>query len=170
MTIAGGAKLDAADFAAVYPLYVKKSAAETLTSNTTLQDDNDLSIAIAAGQIVRVELLLAVSGPASPGDVKVAWSAGGTLTSPTGRHCIGPDTSITSIASTTVRASATHGLTTAVTYGTDGSGPSAIREDFIIDGGASGGTLTLQWAQNASGTTTTVQANSYMLVTEVKPA
>lgn len=167
MTFAVGDKWTAADARSVRVMYLKKAANETLTTSTTLQNDNDIVLTIDPGTVYRVELVFAATGPTGA-DIKLAWAATSTVTSPTGRHCIGPDTSITSIATTSVRASATHGLTTSVSYGTDGSGPSAIREDLIVDGGASGGTLTLQWAQNASSGTTTVYANTFAVVTVVE--
>lgn len=146
---------------------VRKAATETVTNSATLQNDDDFSITLEADKSYRIELHLVASGPAAA-DVRLAWTATGGASSPTGRHVLGPESGTASVTATQMRATATHAFTTNVIYGTDGTSNSRIYEDFLVDVVGSSGTLTLQWAQGtANATGTNVFANSYLVVTEV---
>ncbi len=134
--------------------FTKKALAETVTTNTTLQDDDDLVVALVPGTY-RVELFMHAIATSLSGDVKVAWAFSGTLATQ-GRSCFGPsinttDVSGTATAATTVGVvrSSAQTLTTAVSYGSDTSNTSAIHEDLFLEVTVAG-TLKLQWAQVAA--------------------
>ena len=167
MTRLAGGIVDVTDFPRMR--FIKKAATESVTSSTTLQNDDDFVVTLAANQIYKISLHVVATGAAA-GDIKIAWAVTSTVTAKTNRHSDGPGTSTTDSGNSAAqRASGAHGLTTSVTYGTDGTNGSKIVEDFLIDGGASGGTLTMQWAQNtSSGTATTVNSNSFLLIQEVE--
>lgn len=151
--------------------FFKKTVQEDVTSSTTLQDDNDCQVTLVPGTY-RVELFAHASGAAAA-DVQTQWAFSGTITGQ-GRSCFGPGLNTThapatSPAATTVgvtRASA-HTITSAVSYGLDGSNTSAIHEDLFLQVTV-GGLLKLQWAQVASsGTATSLTVGSRMYVTRL---
>lgn len=173
-SFASGAVLTAAQLNALAPTYVLKQATETVTNSAALQNDDELLVALSAGKTYLIKVSLIVGTSVATSDFKCAYTTSGTLSHVGSRSCHGPSISTTdqgasAAAATTVgvvRHSGGHGLGTAVSYGNDGAAnTSAIDEEFVISGGASGGTLTLQWAQNtaAGATTASVIAGSYMI-------
>ena len=147
-----------ADFQQVY-----KTADESVTSSTVLQNDNHLLVSLAANARYEVIVRLAVNG-ASSGDVKTAWTMPAGVTSQ--RYSFGPDvSSATSTAGTTVRASTiTNGHLVEINYGVFSTGQQSYIEEtlYVITAGTAG-TCQLQWAQNASSATaTTVEEGSYI--------
>jgi hypothetical protein len=135
-----------------------KAAAESVTNSTTLQNDDDFSIALPVGTW-RITAILTVSGAAA-GDVRVAWTNTGTM-SAVGRSCIGPGQATTDAAgnaNNATRMVATT-LTAQMIYGTDGTSSSAIIEELVLEVTAEG-VLTMQWAQGtSSGTSTTLSTS-----------
>lgn len=166
MTRLAGGIVDVTDFPRMR--YIRKSANESVTSSTTMQDDNDLAgIVLAANQVYRVDFFPAVTGAAA-GDVKFAWTVSGTVAGLGTRNCLASTIGTTDHANTTVRISR-HNLTTQVAYGLDGSTTGMIWETFLVDGGSLGGTLTLQWAQSTSNATATqLSTSTYMTIQEVE--
>lgn len=123
---------------------VFKPATESITSNATLQNDDDLFVALAAGTIYRVEAFVAYTSTVV--GLVAAWTYSGTLNNST-RQCNGPNTTDTNVASTSP-AFQNRAIGTAHTYGpVTGSG--FFREDLYLDV-QTAGTLQLQWRQNAS--------------------
>lgn len=145
-------------------VFARKTADETVTSSTTLQDDDHLTMALGVGTYV-VQAMYHVSGAAA-GDVKVAWAFSGTATA-SYRGGQGPGVSTTdataaAAAATTVgvvRAAAAGGTTAAITssvpYGVDGTNWSHIQELGLMVVTVAG-TLKVQWAQNTSNATGTI--------------
>lgn len=169
-----GNVLTAAQLNALAPVYVLKQAAETVTNSAVLQNDDELLVVLAANKVYKITLNLVFGCSVNTADIQIAWNATGTLTHSGSRTCRGPsvattDQGATAAAAVTVgvlRSSGGHALSTAVSYGSNGTqNTSAVEEALVISGGASGGTLTLQWAQNAAAlaTTTTVVAGSYLI-------
>lgn len=169
-----GNVLTAAGLNNLSPVYVLKQAAETVTNSAVLQNDDELLVVLAASKVYKITLNLVFGTSVNTSDIKLAWTISGTLSHVGSRTCRGPSISTTdqgasAAAAITVgvlRSSGGHGLGTAVSYGNDGAAnTSAVEEAFVISGGASGGTLTLQWAQNtaAAATTATVVAGSYLI-------
>jgi hypothetical protein len=168
VAIAVGDKVTATWGNSVRIRHLKKAATESVTSSVTLQDDNDFVLTLSANTVYRVTLSVATTG-ATGGDLRAAWAVTGTVTSPTGRFVVGPESGTTSSASTLVRSTGALTLTTNIVYGTDGSSNTGVREEFIADAGVSGGTLKFQWAQGASSATaTTVLANSFLTLEVVE--
>lgn len=143
------------------PVWIPKTADESVTSSTTLQNDNELFFAVGANEIWAFDFMLWGHGP-SAANIKVDFSI------PTGASArwYGPG------------------------YGTGGSFdllgqlsvPTAFPiamlhstlEDWIIKAegvlvtAGNSGTLQMQWAQNASnGTPTVVAKGSYMRCTRI---
>lgn len=145
------------------PLIIRKTADESLTSSTALQDDNELFTAIGASEVWVAEWTLYVAGATSPGDFDPAinlpagatmrWAAMGLAVSATSGEF---DVKINS--STTVNSAA------AGTFGTIGTSPATmvtIRATIVNSTNA--GNIQLRWAQgSSSGTATTVLAGSIL--------
>jgi hypothetical protein len=139
-------------------LIVRKSADESVTSSTTLQDDNHLILPVVANEIYRVEFLVIFSGANSTGDIKIAF------TFPSGGRI-----DVSALAANTSGTFSTESYISSSTSPTAGNAfngrGTSVRVAMPIVGifttGGTGGNLTLQWAQNtSSGTATTVYANS----------
>lgn len=158
--------------------YWKKTAQESVSASTTLQDDDDfVNIALAANRVYRVELY-AFAFNTSTADIKIAWTIAGGAVQFSTRLCQGPSLNSTDVTGTAAAAitvgvvrSSVHNFTTAVSYGTDAAATSAIHEEGLIETTTSGlaGTVTVQWAQNASSVTaTSLTAGSHLIITEVE--
>lgn len=165
ISFSAGQLLTAAQMNLLCPVYVAKTADQSVTNSATDVNDNDIAIPLNAGQIVEVVLTLGVLATTKVPGIRVAWTAGGTLTvldrsgsapaSPIGTGVANgagaPQQSFQFIALTDV------------TYGVDSSLATRIEERLIIATGVSGGTLQLKWSQSAAtaATTTTIKAGSY---------
>jgi hypothetical protein len=166
---AAGQRVTASLLTNMLPLFAYKTADESITSTTTLQDDNELSVAVEASAIYTVDAFLMWSGNET-GDIKFGHTfPAGTM------HwgMVGPDDTDA-------------GFSTA---GTRGNGEWFARQNqssptgtiqfaastAILVGHMSGllftgsaGTFTTQWAQNFSnGTATTVKAGSWLRLDRV---
>jgi hypothetical protein len=147
---------------------IKKAANESVTSSTTVQNDDDFSVSLEAEKIYAIDLYLTVSGAAA-GDYKGQWAVTGGVVGYTSKMCLGPESGTASVSATLVFARSV-GVTSPVTYGVDGTNNSMISEHFLAETTTAGtaGTLTLQWAQGTSSATATiVGSGSYMVITEV---
>lgn len=128
-----------------------KAADESVTSDTTLQNDNHFTFAIGASEIWFVSFRLHLT-LAAAGGFKFAFSVpSGGATGFMGGVVVGSDVQAWSTAITT-------GLALSPTNTDDG-----IWIEAVIINSTNAGNVVLQWAQNASnGTPTTVKANSLM--------
>lgn len=146
---------------------IKKAAGESVTSSTTIQDDDDFVVTLDAGKVYRIELYASISG-ATGGDFRVAWGVTGGVAQYTGRHVQAAATATTDTLNTSIRTSV-HNLSTEIIAGTEATGGSH-QESFLVEtftAGASG-TLRLRWAQGTSNATaTTLGTSSFMVITEV---
>jgi hypothetical protein len=147
---------------------IVKSADETVTSSTTLQNDDELVFALAASAVYKIDGAISVAG-ATAGDIKTAFTV---PTSATGNvEFIGA----------TVAASGSDNWSRALNivdfvtpdFGTFGTLGVATFQPVLIKGAiftaGSSGNLTFQWAQNASsGTATTVGKGSWITVTRIQ--
>lgn len=139
--------------------YIAKAGAESVTSSTTYQDDDDLAVTLPVG-VWRVQVFLSASGLSAAG-LKTQWTTTGTITG-IGRLCHGPAETATP-ASGDARMVST-GLGNSMIYGLTSAG---VYEDLLVEVTVSG-VLQLQWAQNASnGTATTLSTASRMFITQV---
>jgi hypothetical protein len=147
--------------------YVRKSASESLISNTTAQNDDHITFTLAASAVYELRAYLAVSGPAA-GDVKTQWAFTGPASggSHTNRSAVGPTTGTTDVTATGVSRFSRQSWASSVAYGTDGTNTSHIEEAGLLDTAAGSGTITLQWAQNTSTATSTVMTTSSYAILE----
>ncbi|WP_157251030.1 hypothetical protein [Nonomuraea typhae] len=141
----------------------RKTATESVTSSTTVQDDDHLSMTLNANTTYWLDGILITDG-ALAGDFRlqfvvpsgtVRWLANGPVSGATGTV-------------TDVDRNWKVGATTTV-MGTIAAGTSSIvHVAGIIRTAASGGTFKLQWAQGtSSGTATRVFVNSFLRCTRV---
>jgi hypothetical protein len=166
--IAGGDDITADLLASMLPMFTVKSSATTRTSTTTLADDPELTLTLAANAKYFVELFLCY-GAINAEKFKTAWKVPSGVTGT--RFVMGPGSSANqgSMDNVSMRAGA-HLFTTAVTYGTrdDNTGGCLAEEKAVIITGASSGTFALQWAQATSGSTgTSLFESSFMRVTRL---
>lgn len=149
--------------------YVKKAADESLASNTTLQNDDHLSFTAVAGATYEVTLVLRATNDGTAGangDIKCAF------TFPAGQLVLawsGPHTTMTTGATTPdvvaqctdTAASPSGAITFGISEGASTQIGITARGVFEC---TTGGTVQLQWAQNASSAIATkVLARSYIV-------
>ncbi|WP_157251132.1 hypothetical protein [Nonomuraea typhae] len=141
----------------------RKTSTESVTSSTTLQDDNDLFMTLSASTNYWLDGILITDG-AVGGDFKlqfvlpsgwIRWIANGPVSGATAT-VTDTDRNWKVTATSTV-------------MGTIASGTSSIvHVAGILRIGTSGGTFKLQWAQGtSSGTATRVFANSFLRCTRM---
>jgi hypothetical protein len=145
--------------------FIRKGSNETVNNSSVMQNDNDFNVTLDANSTYRIEVYLEVVGSNTP-NFKTTWSKGSGITM-YNRFCLGPYQAGGTSADTKVNCS-TKVYNGEVGYTTDGTNGSSIVENFILTTGASGNTLTLQWAQiTANASNTTVGTSSYMIITKV---
>lgn len=160
-----GMKLTLARLQAMRWTYVLKTADETVTSSTTMQNDNDLVIPVEANATYYARVHLAFGG-LSGADIKTQWTV------PTGttglKFSRGPEIGTTDRQDTNM-ISAVHNLTTVRNYGcmstlaANISGEAQIANEFLrIVTSSTAGNVQLQWAQNTSNATGTVMRGDPM--------
>lgn len=143
------------------PAYIFKGTGESVTSSTTLQDDDALQFELAPGVRYAYEFNVNASGPTAA-DFKTAFAGPADMQGI--KFAVGPaiasGTGWISRENTSGRFSV-HGLTTVTTYALDTAG-SAIREYGWVSS-VTGGTFKLQWAQNTTNASaTSVGLSSYL--------
>lgn len=162
---AAGQKITAALLVAAQPDFTIKTANESVTSSTTLQDDDHLSYAITATGTYTFELFLLVNTGDSAADLKTGF------TFPTGTmNFFGSGPHEASLGAGTsgdgeffARTSAVSG-SSSIGWGISSGAPIGVRLWGALAATATG-TLRLQWAQLvSSGTATTLLAGSWMSV------
>lgn len=165
-----GYKLDTWD----KPRVIIKKEDESVSSSTTLQNDNDLKILLPPRCLFEIEALLSVDSASATPNFKKAWdldSVMGTLEEVEGKiFGIGPGLSLSGNYENSDYVSLRrYNATYSALYGLSSVGAGCIMERMLIDTGLYGGILTLQWCQNTSNATAvTVEAGSYLKITKVK--
>lgn len=166
MVIYAGAPVRAADIPSLR--VVVKTVAETVTSSTTLQDDDELVVDLPAGRTYLIRAWLHVSGDPG-GDVQTAWVlTGGAAV--TRRTTLGPPLSTADIQNSNWK-SGVQAMSATVQYGTDGTNISLIQECFLVETVSTGtdATLQLRWSQaTSSATATRMREHSHIEVIEVE--
>lgn len=163
--ITAGQDLTADLLASMLPTYVTKTSATTRTSTTTLADDPDMQIALAANATYWIEMYIYYSTGAAA-FFKDFWNL------PAGATGIRSSSGISS------SATATDVVTTQWTVKNAGTaivhGGSTTVSDFTLTLSTgvitttTAGTLTYQWAQSVStAVTTAVRNGSFMRVTRI---
>lgn len=151
--------------------YVAKTADETVTSSTTLQNDDHLVLPVAANAVYMFALdLYTIDAADFVGDFKMSF------TCPTGAtfDMHGSGAHITDLASGTssngewLAKLACTSASANLVFGVGNTSVTGIRVHGRLVMGSTGGSFQLQWAQNASDTSgTTLKAGSYMTLTRV---
>jgi hypothetical protein len=128
--------------------FVKKTATESVTNSTTLQNDDELVLPVVANAVYKVELALIFDGVSGSGGLKMAWTA------PAGASMAWGD----------VNFAAAQSPGTTVSRNTGGAGVNVIQTVWgTLTTAGTAGSLQLQWAQvTANGTATRVFPGSYL--------
>lgn len=128
-------------------IIVRKTADETITSSTTLQDDDHLTVSIAANQEWVVTFNISGSGDSVGHRV--------AITVPTGATLEAYGSGVQSGGTTTAGRSTTSG---SLIYSLGGSASSTFTSHVHarVANGANAGSITLQWAQSSSAAPGTV--------------
>ncbi len=135
---------------------VIKTVDEVLTSDTTLQDDNQLFFTVGANESWAFEAVLIYNAHATP-DIKIKWDA------PSGSTMTWADQSITDDDSVFI-------LSTTTTISGNGANRIAVFRGVLLTGG-SAGTFKLTWAQNTSSiNASTMLIGSYIVGHEIAGA
>jgi hypothetical protein len=149
----------------VTDLFARKTATESVTSSTTLQDDDDLTVSVLANTVYTVQAMLRYDG-ATTGDMKYKFVV------PSGASFLYanmiPATSITGSAGNTTNFAGFDDTQT-LSVGAAGAGTTlAIAISGLLVVGGTAGTFKLQWAQQTSDATATrMFAGSFLRATKV---
>jgi hypothetical protein len=145
--------------------FVRKTADEAVTSSNTLQDDDHLTVAVAANATYTFEAFI-IYDAATTGDIKVALTA--PASSVINYGGAGPATNATTgtASGSWLEASASG---TSIGFGGLGVGTkTSIMVRGLLRTAGTAGSLTLQWAQNPSDVTaTTVYTDSFLFARRV---
>lgn len=143
---------------------VRKTADETVTSSITVQDDDQLVVAVAANSVYTVESFLIYDGDTT-GDFRL------TFTGPSGAAMdwTPNGASGSQSAGTGSIKLERQPLGVESTLGASGAGAKAVAMPRgLLSTGGTAGNLTLRWAQAvSSATATTVFANSWLRLTKI---
>lgn len=133
------------------PLYAAKASNQSVTNSATLVNDNDIVFTLVANQVVHVQAHIVAQSSTTSAHVRLAWAVTGTVagvnaTRP--RMVAGsadsgaqpPDAMSVQMRSFTLGTNNLNVITTA-------NSDYYIQENLLVTGGASGGTLQLQFAQ-----------------------
>jgi hypothetical protein len=144
-------------------LFARKTADETITSNATLQDDNDLFVTVEANAIYHT-LVLVKEVSQTTDDFKTGFTGpAGYSFSGEARAPLGNAAGNAEVGAWEIGAGA-HGIAFG---GVAGFNLPVHLEGILITSGTAG-TFRLQWAQaSASASGTTVRAGSFMLLRRV---
>lgn len=165
LTVTAGTPATATQYNALIPKYLVQGSDQTATTTTSANHNTFVGITIGAGETWAFDVYMDVDGPTA-GDVKTSWVVTGTATLDTRRHTLGMATTNTADANVQTVTGLQARSGAAVSYGTapeNGSVRGSIQEHMVFSGGASGGTITMQWAQATASGTTTMRAGSYLI-------
>jgi hypothetical protein len=145
-------------------LFVRKTADETVTASTTLQDDDHLLLALAASSTYTFSAYLIATSPTAA-DIKVAFTAPAGATINYG-FTAAPQLGAAAAANNSHRFEHSAASGTGITAG----GMDALKVDIRIDGivrtAGTAGNLRLQFAQGTSDVGNTVLYTDSYLVAE----
>ena len=154
--INAGGRITASEIRGVAPLAAYKANSQSVTSSTTLVNDNDLFLAIPANGVYVIQGAILVTG-ASAGNIKY------TFTIPSGAS--GNMSSLQENTSGTLVLDGPGVWTATIT----GDAAQGIWLYGLLVNSSTAGTLQLQWAQNGSNATpTTVAAYSYLTAWQIQ--
>ena len=130
-------------------LWVIKSADESVNSSTTLQDDDDLQITLAANSDYEIEYMIFVQSASTTPDFKFQF------TEPDGVYRgVGVTSAVTSV-------QIFDESTAATAFSLDANAIEFMKGTIVIETAGAGGVFKLEWAQDTSdATATTVKKGS----------
>jgi hypothetical protein len=142
-------RVKASDIRAAMPVQAIKSADESVTSSTTLQNDDELALALLAGVEYRISGLVILTGAAAAGGAAIAftWPAGVTVEWSGSGLAIAGGANVNAIRNTSGTSSP---------FGTSGATPVPAFIEGTVFPAPANFTLQTQWAQSASNATATV--------------
>lgn len=128
---------------------------ELVTNSATLVSSAYITFTLAASQTFEIDANLVMQATTTTGNIKTAWIATGTvaaaITSGNERMVQGPPDSGTSVPDSTLMQSRAFALAAAPLYTMNTANSNYYaHERLLVIGGVSGGTLTLQFAQNSA--------------------
>lgn len=143
-------------------LFARKTGTQSVTSSTTLVTDTALSVTVQANATYQVVVVLNYGGAAA-GDIKVL------VRCPTSASFTGfASALITTAASQQDTQVAPYTENASVGWGALGSGSQYGRIEGVAVIASTAGTMSIEWAQNTSSSTSTqVFAGSYLMLTRV---
>ena len=144
-----------------------KTANETVTSSTTLQNDDHLTVTLDANSVYRIYMVLLLGG-VTAGEIKTSWTVPASATGY--KSCMGPGSDSTSrdAGATTTMRYGTHNFTTTINYGVNDAANFVHTIEQGVVTTTTGGTFVLQWAQQASsGTASTIAAGSFLIAEKI---
>lgn len=150
--------------------FVYKTTNETLSSNITMQNDDELVVTLPQNGIFEITAHIAANSSSATPDIKTDWSVSGDVTLLGLRYCLGQSVNVSnSNDSGNIKLKVEETLTVDVEYGMDGSVFTYIKENFIVQTLNDGGTLQLRWAQHTSNASAiAVKPGSYIKVTQLQ--
>lgn len=155
--------------ASALPVTIRKPANETVTSSTTLQDDDHFAFAVAANSVYTLESYIIYTGAADPlGGLKMQFTgpAGSVMTWTNFGVNHGSASPITLVTYNVVAEALTAGAPRAV--GTNGAVVMTCQPKGTVITSGTSGTLQFRWAQQASDVTATlIGGNSWMRLAKV---
>lgn len=156
--------LTAAQMNLLCPTYAVKSATQTVTNSTALVNDNDLTFTLLPNQTYQIDWNLEAASSAVAHGINIGYALTNTVAI-VARQGIGPVAGAAAASTSTLVHAFGFNAVSAVGYGTD-TGTAAVWEKTIFTAGASGGLVTLQFAQNTAGagTTTSLVAGSHAVM------
>lgn len=144
--------------------FARKTADESVTSSTVVQDDNELFISVAANEVWKFWLDLHYEAVAG-GGITMGWTVPVGATGRWGSHGLNL-TSTTNTDSIIVKSAST--ITDTLSNGGAGTADVMSLITGLVVVGGTGGTLRLQWAQRTSSpTATTVFTHSSLYAVRV---
>lgn len=154
MSFSAGEILTAAALNAALPIApAVKSADETVTSSTVLQNDDHLFVSVAANTTYLLELVFVFNANAS-GDLKTTFTVPASTTG-------------TLLATSDAGTSAGVSMTSTAVWDGTGADEQGRMWGRVVTSSTSG-TVRLQWAQNASfGTGTIIRNGSFLRITRI---
>jgi hypothetical protein len=167
--ILAGNRITAQLLDSMLPDVVVKAANETVTSSTTLQNDDELFVSVEANAQYEVSLrLLHDSDNTAAADVKMSWTGPSGATMFWGGHGANVAESGASSGTITATNMETHLINETMTFGGgDSTGTYAILGGVLVTS-STAGTLQYQWAQNTSNAiASTVRAGSTLSVRRI---
>lgn len=156
-------QLTAAQLNQLVPLCAVKGSNQSVTNSATLVNDSDIIFTLVANQTYHIAFHLLFSATTKVPNGKYNLSLTGTVASVgSATHVVAPTSPMPAggAALYTIESGASNGAN----FGVD-TAPVCVKLDGIFTGGGSGGTITLQFAQQTAtaATSTTILAGSFAI-------